>query len=92
MISNLSLLFLALAKAALYTGIGPGIVALALWPRAHRWWVGTHPIGAKFGAMMRRRKDFASSGRAVSPKSDGLVSLATPIRATSPPRKQRRYA
>jgi len=37
MISNLSLLFLAIAKAALYTGFGPGLIAILVFERWTQW-------------------------------------------------------
>lgn len=109
MISNLSLLFLAIAKASLLTGLLPGIflfyVARTLvrtnrvpalsrlrrdetrqpQPRA---WVGTHPIGAKFGDNFLD----PSSGDGQLATLGDLIPAISSRRATSPSRKVRRSA
>jgi hypothetical protein len=95
MISNLSLLFFAIAKVALYTGFGPGIVITILF---EKFGVGARrPEQSEPGHVRGSNPRFVSDFLLANSKSSaggrlapiGSIPDRLSVGATSPPRKVR---
>jgi hypothetical protein len=99
-LSNLSLLAHCIAKAALLTGLGPGLMSAILF---HKFGVGAlrpeqSESGHVSGVKLEFVSDFLSASSASSgdgqlaPACSNLIPVNLSSRATSPSRKIRRSA